>query len=148
MRFYETCLYCRKELKGRTDKKFCDPQCKSAYQYQQAKDKPERFYNKVDNQLKLNRKILKEYNKGGKVIVRSSMLTQEGFDPNFFTHYWKNTKGDVYLFVYEYGLIINFESIFNIRVLLQQRSLLIEIPSKVGILLSELHVKSTVPYFM
>lgn len=105
MRFYKTCLYCKKELKGRTDKKFCDPQCKSAYQYQQAKDKPERFYNKVDNQLKLNRKILKEYNKGGKVIVRSSMLTQEGFDPNFFTHYWKNSKGDVYLFVYEYGFL-------------------------------------------
>ena len=105
MRFNKDCLYCKQELTGRTDKKFCDPQCKSAYQYQQAKEQPERFYNKVDNQLKLNRKILKEYNKGGKVIVRSSMLTQEGFDPNFFTHYWKNSKGDVYLFVYEYGFL-------------------------------------------
>ena len=109
MRFYKTCLYCKKELIGRTDKKFCDPQCKSAHQYQQAKEKPERFYNKVDNQLKLNRKILKEYNKGGKVTVRANMLTQEGFDPNFFTHYWKNTKGDVYLFVYEYGFLKRVE---------------------------------------
>lgn len=105
MRFLKGCLYCKKELIGRTDKKFCDPQCKSAYQYQKAKEKPERFYNKVDNQLKLNRKILKKYNKGGKVTVRSHILTQEGFDPNFFTHYWKNQKGDVYLFVYEYGFL-------------------------------------------
>jgi hypothetical protein len=98
-------MYCQKELVGRTDKKFCDPQCKSAYQYKQSKEQPERFYDKVDNQLKLNRKLLKEYNKGGKVTVRSSILISEGFNPNFFTHYWKNKKGDVYLFVYEFGFI-------------------------------------------
>ena len=90
---------------GRTDKKFCDPQCKSANQYQQAKEQPERFYDKVNNQLKLNRKILKEYNKGGKVTVRTSTLESEGFNPKFFTHYWKSKKGDVYLFVYEFGFL-------------------------------------------
>ena len=109
MRFHKECLHCKKELIGRTDKKFCDPQCKSAHQYQQAKEQPERFYNKVDNQLKLNRKILKEYNKGGKVTVRGNLLTQDGFNPNFFTHYWKNAKGDVYLFVYEYGFLKRME---------------------------------------
>lgn len=55
--------------------------------------------------MKLNRKILKEYNKGGKVTVRAEMLLKLGFDPNFFTHYWKNQKEDVYLFVYEYGFL-------------------------------------------
>ncbi|MBD0849032.1 hypothetical protein [Maribacter arenosus] len=105
MRLYKECLHCGKELEGRTDKKFCDPQCKSSFQYQKEKNRPERFYNKVDNQLKLNRKILKEYNKGGKVIVRADILLKLGFDPNFFTHYWKNQKEDVYLFVYEYGFL-------------------------------------------
>lgn len=105
MRFYKTCLHCKNALTGRTDKKFCDPQCKSAYQYQQEKEQPERFYNKVDNQLKLNRKILKEFNKGGKVTLRSEMLMEKGFDPNFFTHYWKNQKNQVYLFVYEFGFL-------------------------------------------
>ena len=105
MRFYKTCLQCKNELTGRTDKKFCDPQCKSAYQYQQEKEQPERFYNKVDNQLKLNRKVLKEFNKGGKVTLRSEMLMEKGFDPNFFTHYWKNQKNQVYLFVYEFGFL-------------------------------------------
>ncbi|CAH8286558.1 hypothetical protein EV196_1094 [Mariniflexile fucanivorans] len=105
MRIYKECLYCGKELTGRTDKKFCDPQCKSGYQYQKEKQNPERFYNKVDNQLKLNRKILKEFNKGGKVTIRTEVLKELGFNPNFFTHYWKNTKGDVYLFVFEYGFL-------------------------------------------
>ena len=97
------CVYCKEELKGRSDKKFCDAQCKSAYQYQQTKQQPQRFFNKVDNQLRCNRKILKDYNKGGKVTVREAMLLSEGFDPNFFTHFWKNQKGEIYLFVYEYG---------------------------------------------
>lgn len=99
------CLSCKKELQGRSDKMFCDVHCKSAYQYQQSKLKEPRFYNKVDNQLKLNRRILKYYNKAGKVTVRSSVLLEQGFDPTFFTHYWKNQKGDVYLFVYEFGFL-------------------------------------------
>lgn len=109
MRFHKECMHCKKLLVGRTDKKFCDPQCKSGYQYQRAKEQPERFFDKVENQLKLNRKILKEYNKGGKVTVRVKHLNENGFNPNFFTHYWKNNKGDIYLFVYEYGFLRKVE---------------------------------------
>jgi hypothetical protein len=109
MRLFKNCLNCDKELTGRTDKKYCDPQCKSAHQYKKEKEKPERFYNKVDNQLRLNRKLLKEYNKAGKAVIRSEVLIGEGFNPNFFTHYWKNKKGDVYLFVYEYGFLKKVE---------------------------------------
>jgi hypothetical protein len=90
---------------GRSDKKYCDAHCKSTQQYKISKEKPEKFYNKVDNQLRLNRRILKEYNKAGKATVRSGVLLELGFNPNFFTHYWKNQKGDVYLFVYEYGFL-------------------------------------------
>ena len=87
MRIQHECLYCGKQLMGRTDKKYCNLHCKSAYQYQKAQNEPERFYNRVDNQLRLNRKILKQYNKGGKVTVRAGVLWDLGFDPNFFTHY-------------------------------------------------------------
>ncbi|WP_317206761.1 hypothetical protein [Psychroserpens luteolus] len=59
----------------------------------------------MDNQLKLNRKILKQYNKAGKATVRASVLHKEGFNANFFTHFWKNSKKDVYLFAYEYGFL-------------------------------------------
>lgn len=110
MRINKACLQCGKDLTGRIDKKFCDPQCKSAFQYQKEKEHPERFYNTVDNQLKLNRKILKDYNKGGIVTIRAQVLLDLGFDPNFFTHYWKNRKGEVYLFVYEYGFLRKADS--------------------------------------
>lgn len=105
MRIQKKCLYCGIELVGRTDKKYCDLHCKSAYQYQQAKERPARFYNRVDNQLKTNRKILKAHNKAGKATVRSEVLLELGFDPNFFTHCWKNQREDVYFFVYEYGFL-------------------------------------------
>lgn len=99
------CLACNKVLQGRSDKRFCDIHCKSSYHYRKSLDDAPRFYNKVDNQLKLNRKILKQYNKAGKATVRTETILKLGFDPNFFTHFWKNTKGDVYLFVYEYGYL-------------------------------------------
>lgn len=105
MRIHKECLHCGKPLEGRSDKKFCDPQCKSANQYEKEKQRPDRFYNKVDNQLKLNRRIMKEYNKGGKVTVRAKILLELGFNPKFFTHYWRNQKEEVYLFVYEYGFL-------------------------------------------
>ena len=110
MRIHKECLHCGKALEGRSDKKFCDPQCKSAYQYKKEKERPDRFYNKVDNQLKRNRRSMKEYNRGGKVTVRSKLLLDLGFDPKFFTHYWKNKKGEVYLFIYEYGFFKKSEN--------------------------------------
>lgn len=105
----KTCSACGKELKGRSDKRFCDLHCKSTYHYRRSLEEAPRFYNKVDNQLKLNRKILKQYNKAGKATVRASLIKEDGFNPNFFTHYWKNNNEDVYLFVYEYGFLKKYE---------------------------------------
>ena len=99
------CLACGKELIGRSDKRFCDLHCKSSYHYRKSLENTPTFYNKVDNQLKLNRKILKNYNKSGKATIRALTILDLGFNPNFFTHYWKNSKGDVYLFVYEFGFL-------------------------------------------
>lgn len=99
------CLHCGKVLEGRSDKKYCDVHCKSAYQYNKVKLDGPNFYQKVDKQLKLNRQLLKQYNKAGKATVRCHVIQELGFDPKYFTHYWKNTKGDVYLFVYEYGYL-------------------------------------------
>ena len=99
------CLACNLELEGRIDKKFCDSYCKSAWHYKQSRDGTAGFYSKVDRQLKTNRRILKIFNKAGKAIVRAQMLLELGFNPKFFTHYWKNKNGDVYLFVYEFGFL-------------------------------------------
>ncbi|GAL64765.1 hypothetical protein JCM19300_123 [Algibacter lectus] len=55
--------------------------------------------------MKLNRKILKNFNKSGKATVRAKVVLELGFNPKYFTHYWKNKKHDVYLFVYEFGFL-------------------------------------------
>ncbi|MFV8839542.1 hypothetical protein [Salinimicrobium soli] len=109
MKSEKFCLACNAELQGRADKKFCDPHCKSAYHYE--KDRRENnFFLKVDRQLKINRKLLRAFNKAGKATVRSQTLIDRGFDPSYFTHYWKNNRGEVYLFVYEYGFLSKIEN--------------------------------------
>lgn len=99
------CLECGKPLTGRKDQKFCSEYCRSAYHYTLSKDKADSFYMRVDKQLKRNRRILRDYNKAGKATVRKVKLIAEGFDPSYFTHYWKTKKGQVYLFCYEYGFL-------------------------------------------
>lgn len=98
------CPVCDSPIKGRTDKKYCSLKCKSSHQYQIRKSE-EVLYYKIDKQLKVNRKLLKAYNKSGLSSVRKEILLSEGFNPNYFTHYWKNRKEQVYLFCYEYGFL-------------------------------------------
>lgn len=104
------CKNCGADIFGRSDKVFCSPYCKSAFHYSKNKDNENSFYVNVDKQLKQNRRILKQFNKSGKSVVRKLDLIQAGFNPNFFTHYWKNSKNDIYLFVYEYGFLSKKES--------------------------------------
>jgi hypothetical protein len=97
------CPYCRKQVEGRTDKKFCSHYCKSSYHYVKNREDENNLFKNIDTQLKLNRRILKEYNKAGKAMVRAETLLGEGFNPKYFTNYWKSKSGGVYLFCYEYG---------------------------------------------
>jgi hypothetical protein len=97
------CLYCKKEFTGRTGKKFCDAHCKSAYHYQKQVEGKSSFFTEIDKQLKLNRKLLKQFNKAGKATIREEKLKEVGFNEHFFTHYWRNRTGAVYYFCYEFG---------------------------------------------
>jgi uncharacterized Zn finger protein (UPF0148 family) len=113
------CPYCKANVKGRTDKVFCTPYCKSSYHYQKARDDENNLYKKIDDQLKLNRRLLKNYNKAGKAVIRKEELLEAGFNPKYFTHYWKNQKGDVYLFCYEFGFLEKKENGKSKYVLIQ-----------------------------
>jgi len=44
-------------------------------------------------------------NQAGKATIRESDLLGYGFNPRIFTHYWKNSDGKAYLFVYEFGFL-------------------------------------------
>ena len=98
------CPVCGKKLQGRIDKIYCTPKCKNVAQYEK-RIVNEQFYLFVDKQLKTNRKVLKRYNQSGFTTLRKEVLMKEGFNPKYFTHYWKNKKGQVYLFCYDYGFL-------------------------------------------
>ena len=71
------CRACEKPLTGRSDKKFCDAYCKSAFHYKNDRN-GNNFYQKVERQLKKNRKLLKAFNKAGKATVRAEILIAQG----------------------------------------------------------------------
>lgn len=98
------CPVCGNAVQGRSDKRFFSTTCKSVDQYER-RQREEGFFLFVDRQLKTNRKILKLYNRTGYTTLRRSVLESEGFNPRYFTHYWKNRKGDVYLFCYDFGFL-------------------------------------------
>ena len=99
------CPACNEIVKGRTDKIFCSPFCKSSYHYKKNIDCDDNMFIRIDKILKKNRRILKSYNKSGKSTVRKETLLKEGFNPKYFTHYWKGNNNNLYLFCYEYGFM-------------------------------------------
>jgi hypothetical protein len=99
------CLCCNKIIEGRIDKLFCSTYCKTSFHYLKNKINEQTRFNLVDKQLKRNRNILKHLHKSGKTTILQSELIDKGFDPNYFTNYWKNDNNDVYLFCYEYGFL-------------------------------------------
>ncbi|MFH1321368.1 MAG: hypothetical protein ABII90_12055 [Bacteroidota bacterium] len=48
---------------------------------------------------------MKNFNKAGKTTIRKENLLKAGFNPRYFTHYWKAQNGNLYLFCYEYGFM-------------------------------------------
>ncbi len=63
------CLSCQKELKGRSDKKFCDAQCRSIFHN---KNRPphELTIHKINSSLRKNRMLLAHFCPSGKSTVR------------------------------------------------------------------------------
>ncbi len=92
------CPTCEEEVRGRSDKIYCSKKCASIAYYEEYLEK-NTFFNEVDKQLKINRKILKKYNRSGYSTLRKEELIEEGFNPNYFTHYWKNSKDQIYFFL-------------------------------------------------
>lgn len=104
------CLECNEIIKGRSDKIFCSVYCKSSYHYRKNLERGDNMFVLIDKILKKNRKILKEFNKAGKSIVRKDVLLKVDFNPKYFTHYWKGKSNNLYLFCYEYGFMEKTEN--------------------------------------
>lgn len=100
----KTCLHCGAPLKGRTDKKFCDDQCRNAFNNQLNSDS-NNYVRNVNNILRRNRRILEELNITGKEKVHKNKLAERGFNFNYFTNTLVTQAGKTYFFCYEHGYL-------------------------------------------
>jgi len=99
------CLDCGTAIKGRSDKKFCDDQCRSNYN-NRLKSENSSFMKQVNGALKKNRSILAKLNPEGKTKVTRDKMLKHGFNFTYHTHIYETQKGSVYHFCYEYGYLM------------------------------------------
>ncbi len=100
------CRQCEKPLKGRSDQKFCDDYCRNAFNNRQNAD-ANNYVRNINNTLRRNRRILEGGLREGEEMAKvpRQKLLSAGFDFGFHTHTYQNKKGQLYTFVYEYGLL-------------------------------------------
>jgi len=102
------CLLCKKGLRGRVDKKFCDDTCRAVYNNQhKIKNNNSVFIRKINSTLLKNRRILQEALPPANemIKVQHDNLLQKGFAFKFHTHLYTNKKGNIYYFCYDYGYL-------------------------------------------
>lgn len=97
------CLACNKELKGRSDKKFCDMQCRSTY-HNANRPSHELSIQRINSDLRRNRSLLAHFCPSGKSTVDKGVLAKLGYKFELFTHIFPFTTG-TYFFCYEYGYL-------------------------------------------
>ena len=99
------CLECDQPLFGRVDKKFCNDQCRNAYNNRLNKTTND-FVRNINVILRKNRKIIASLLDGKeKSITTKEKLLFHGFNFNYFTNTYKTKQDKVYYFVYELGYL-------------------------------------------
>ncbi|WP_144709179.1 hypothetical protein [Cellulophaga sp. RHA_52] len=97
------CLSCNKELVGRSDKKFCDTECRSTY-HNTNRPLHEISIQKINSALRKNRSLLAHFCPSGKGTVKKEVLEQLGYRVDLFTQIYPFKTG-TYFFCYEYGYL-------------------------------------------
>jgi hypothetical protein len=100
------CLNCHKPVKGRTDKKFCDDNCRNNYN-NQLKSNTINLVRNINNALGKNRRILENLFIAGEEMTKTTRnkLLQKGFQFKYITHTYTNKKGNIYFFCYDIGYL-------------------------------------------
>jgi hypothetical protein len=101
----KTCLQCGTELRGRIDKKFCDDQCRTAYNNSIKTDSA--IIKNINSTLRKNRKLMEDLTPmpEGKTKVARKKLEEKGFNFTYHTHTYTTKTGATYYFCYEYGYL-------------------------------------------
>ncbi|MES2006249.1 MAG: hypothetical protein V4450_17150 [Bacteroidota bacterium] len=100
----KTCLSCQQQLRGRSDKKFCNDYCRNTH-HNQLNSEGNGYVRNINHCLQKNRRILENIVHASGRMVRSSRqsLLQKGFSFLYFTQCHTTKKGSQSYFCYEYG---------------------------------------------
>ena len=96
------CLQCGEKIIGRSDKKFCNAQCRNTYN-NLLKSEAEKLIIESNRILRKNRTILKQLNPIGKSTVPREYLELAGFDFDHITRIYRTQGGNTYYMCYEFG---------------------------------------------
>jgi predicted nucleic acid-binding Zn ribbon protein len=100
------CLECNAEVKGRSDKRFCNDYCRNLYHNKQNRDATN-YIRRVNNILRKNRRILNKFNPLAKTKIKETTLMEEGFNFAYHTNIYQTKKGTIYFYCYDLGYIKN-----------------------------------------
>jgi hypothetical protein len=99
----QSCRNCGKQLKGRSDKKFCNDYCRNHFNNCQ-KAGTNQYIRKVNNALRKNRKILENLlGNNESCIVDKPLLLEHGFLFHYFTQVIGGKGGKQFYLCYEFG---------------------------------------------
>ena len=100
------CLDCKKPVKGRTDKKFCNDFCRNNFN-NLLKSDTNNLVRNINNTLGRNRRILESFFNGEEELAKTTQekLHEKGFLFKYITHTYTNKKGNTYFFVYDLGYL-------------------------------------------
>src|SRR5215216_1100958 len=104
---HKNCVYCTREIKGRSDKKFCNDQCRNSYNNQVKLNANFNEVRNINNALLRNRRILSELLNGERELIKvtGERLKEEGFSFKYLTHIYTTKKGKTYFYCYEFGYL-------------------------------------------
>lgn len=101
------CLFCRKSVHGRADKKFCDNHCRSNFSNRIHKDSNKVIWG-LNQILKRNRKILEDL-----FLIKDEVenrfpttkFIELGYNFHFQTHWREIELGKICVCCYDYGYV-------------------------------------------
>jgi hypothetical protein len=112
------CLECYEQLRGRADQKFCNDQCRSAYNNRQFID-ANHVIRSINRILKKNHSILASLNPEGKTTALLSDLQKKGYRFDYYTCSYATRNSRNYYFCYDLG----YCELENSKVMLVRRDL-------------------------
>jgi hypothetical protein len=103
--YSKTCANCGENIEGRSDKKFCDDNCRTAFNNGNAVSR-DGLVRSINYRLMKNRRILQDLiPEEGKIKVSGQRLSNAGFEFKYHTHTYTTQKGATYVFCYDFGYL-------------------------------------------